>query len=260
MKAVILCGGLGTRIREASDIIPKPMLPIGGKPIVWHIMKTYASHGVREFVLCLGYRAWVIKEFFLNYETMMGDVRVQLGAARSVQILGTHDEDDWVVTLAETGEHTQTGGRVLAVRRYLEETSTFLLTYGDGVADVDVTRLIEFHRRHGRVATVTAVRPPGRFGEIDVDHGHVRSFAEKPQVSAGYINGGFFVFDGQRIWDYLGAGSATVLEREPMQRLASAGELMAFEHHGFWQPMDTPREYTILNDLWASGTAPWKIR
>jgi glucose-1-phosphate cytidylyltransferase len=258
MKAVILCGGQGTRIRDASEVLPKPMLPIGGKPIVWHIMKAYARHGVKEFVLCLGYKGWVIKEFFLNYRAMTTDVTVTLGRHDALEFEGRHDEEDWRVTLAETGEETMTGGRVAAVRRYVEGDGLFLLTYGDGVSDVDVGRTIAFHRSHGRIATVTAVRPPGRFGEMRISGGRVEEFNEKPQATEGFINGGFFVLDAARLWDYLGTDPGAVLEREPMQRLARDGELLAYEHTGFWQPMDTSREYQLLNELWARGHAPWK--
>jgi glucose-1-phosphate cytidylyltransferase len=258
MKAVILCGGQGTRIRDASELLPKPMLPIGGKPIVWHIMKSYARHGVREFVLCLGYKGWVVKEFFLNYRAMTTDVTVTLGRHDALEFHGRHDEEDWKVTLAETGEGTQTGGRVSAVRRYLEGDDLFLLTYGDGVSDVDVGKAIAFHREHGKIATVTAVRPPGRFGELQIDAGAVTEFNEKPQATEGFINGGFFVLDGRRVWPYLGTDPRQVLEHEPLRRLALDRQLAAFPHTGFWQPMDTAREFGLLNELWASGKAPWK--
>lgn len=258
MKAVILCGGQGTRIRDASEVLPKPMLPIGGKPIVWHIMKGYARHGVREFVLCLGYKGWVIKEFFLNYRAMTTDVTVTLGRHDGLAFNGRHDEEDWEVTLAETGEETMTAGRVAAIRRYVDPDDLFLLTYGDGVSDVDVTRTIAFHRAHGKIATVTAVRPPGRFGEMRIEDGAVSEFNEKPQATEGFINGGFFVLDAKRVWDYLGTSPGTILEREPLQKLARDRQLVAFPHTGFWQPMDTAREYGLLNGLWASGNAPWK--
>lgn len=258
MKVVILCGGQGTRIRDASELLPKPMLPIGGKPIVWHIMKGYATHGFNDFVLCLGYRGWLIKEFFLNYRAMTTDVRVTLGAKGAVELMGSHDEEDWSVTLAETGENTMTGGRVAAIRRYVEGDDLFMLTYGDGVSDVDVTKLVAFHRAHGKVATVTAVHPPGRFGEMATRDGLVTEFNEKPQTTAGYINGGFLVLDAKRVWPFIGDDPATVFEQAPMRALAAAGELVAFEHNGFWQPMDTFREYTLLNDLWAARKAPWK--
>lgn len=259
MKAVILCGGQGTRIRDANETLPKPMLPVGGKPIVWHIMKSYAAHGVTSFVLCLGYRGWLVKEFFLNYLAMTADVAVTLGRQGAVEILGRNDQEDWNVILAETGESTQTGGRVAAIRRYVEGDDLFCVTYGDGVSDVDVTALIAFHRSHGKIATVTAVRPPGRFGEMVITDAAVSEFNEKPQVAEGFINGGFFIFDSRRVWEYLGEDSGSVLEREPLRRLASDGQLMAYAHTGYWQPMDTAREYGILNDLWASGKAPWKV-
>ncbi len=258
MKAVILCGGQGTRIRDASELLPKPMLPIGGKPIVWHIMKMYARHGVREFVLCLGYKGWLIKEFFLNYRAMTTDVTVTLGRHDALEFIGRHDEEDWKVTLAETGEETMTGGRVAAIRKYVEGDELFLLTYGDGVSDVDVGKSVAFHRQHGRAATVTAVRPPGRFGEMLLDGGAVTEFNEKPQASEGFINGGFFVLDAKKIWSFVGNDPKTIFEREPLQKLARERQLEAFPHTGFWQPMDTAREYGLLNDLWAAGKAPWK--
>ncbi|GAO01373.1 glucose-1-phosphate cytidylyltransferase [Anaeromyxobacter sp. PSR-1] len=258
MKAVILCGGQGTRIRDASEVLPKPMLPIGNRPILWHIMKGYAQHGVREFVLCLGYKGSVIREFFLNYRAMTTDVTVTLGRHDRIEFHGQHGEEDWKVTLAETGEATMTGGRVAAVRRYVEGDDLFCLTYGDGVSDLDVAASIEAHRRHGKVATVAAVRPPGRFGEMRIDGARVTEFNEKPNASEGFINGGFFVLDARRIWPYIGDDARTVLEQEPLRKLARDGELVAFPHTGFWQPMDTAREYGLLNDLWARGVAPWK--
>jgi glucose-1-phosphate cytidylyltransferase len=259
MKVVILCGGRGSRIRDANELLPKPMLPIGGKPILWHIMKLYAHHGFDRFVLCLGYRGWLIKEFFLNYSAMTNDVVVQLGPNRAVEISGDRNEEAWNVTLAETGEAADTGGRVIAVRRYVENDDLFLLTYGDGVADVDLRALVDFHRAHGKIATVTAVRPPGRFGELGIAGDVVSEFNEKPQASGGFINGGFFVCDARRIWKYLEGGPLMVLEQEPMRSLAADGELVAFRHAGFWQPMDTLREYTMLNEMWDSGRAPWKV-
>ena len=258
MKAVILCGGQGTRIRDANESLPKPMLPIGNKPMVWHIMKGYAAYGVTEFVLCLGYKGWVIKEFFLNYRAMTADLTVSLAPKGELAFHSSHGEEDWSVTLAETGEDTMTAGRVAAVRRYVEDADHFLLTYGDGVADVDIGELVAFHKSHGKVATVTAVRPPGRFGEMGIEGNRVSEFNEKPQATEGFINGGFFVFDAKRAWDFIGSDPKTVLEREPMQRLAKEGELVAFRHTGFWQPMDTFREYSYLNDLWTRGAAPWK--
>jgi len=258
-KAVILCGGQGTRIRDASELLPKPMLPIGGKPIVWHIMKSFAAHGIKEFVLCLGYKGWLIKEFFINYRAMTTDVTVKLGKHRAVDFHSHHDEEDWTVTLAETGESTMTGGRVAAIRRYVENDELFLLTYGDGVSDLDIGALLAFHRQHGKVATVTAVRPPGRFGEMRLTGERVAEFNEKPQASEGFINGGFLVCDSKRIWPYLGTDPGSVLERGPLRTLAAEGQLQAFRHTGYWQPMDTLREYNLLNELWASGKAPWKV-
>jgi glucose-1-phosphate cytidylyltransferase len=259
-KVVILCGGQGTRIREASESLPKPMLPIGGKPVVWHIMKIYAAHGFRDFVLCLGYKGWVIKEFFLNYETMTRDITVRLGGGKSnVTLHGDErNEENWSITLAETGETTSTGGRVAAIRKYVEDDDFFLLTYGDGVADVNVSKLVEFHRERNPVVTVTAVRPPGRFGELGIGEGsRVNEFNEKPQATGGFINGGFFVCDAKRIWQYLG-GPDEPLELAPMRKLADDNQLVAYPHTGFWQPMDTPREYALLNEMWSSGEAPWK--
>lgn len=265
IKAVILCGGQGTRIRDANETLPKPMLPIGGRPIVWHIMQSYAAHGCKRFVLCLGYKGWLIKEHFLHHRAMTSDVTLELGRPETLsfrepvgQVSGP-GSDDWTVTLAETGESAMTGARVARVRRYVEDDDVFFATYGDGVSDVDLTALLAFHRAHGRVATVTAVRPPGRFGEMVMDGDAVGEFNEKPQATEGFINGGYFVFDAKRIWDYLGTEDGVVLEREPLQRLSLDGQLRAFRHTGFWQPMDTLREYQLLNDLWASGRAPWRI-
>lgn len=257
IKAVILCGGQGTRIREASEAMPKPMLPIGGKPIVWHIMKMYAAHGITEFVLCLGYKSWVIKEFFLNYRAMTNDLTVTLGKHHAVEVHGGAEEN-WKVVLAETGEDTMTGGRVAAIRKYVENDELFCLTYGDGVSDVDVTKLLAFHRAHGKAATVTAVRPPGRFGEMRLSGEAVEEFNEKPQTTEGFINGGFFVCDSKRIWDFIPPEKKLTLEQEPMRDLAQKNQLQAFRHTGFWQPMDTLREFTMLNSLWSSGKAPWK--
>lgn len=260
MKAVILCGGQGTRIRDANDMLPKPMLPIGGKPILWHIMKGFAVHGITDFILCLGYKGWLIKEFFVNYRAMTTDITVQLGAGNiKFHPATTNDEEKWNVTLAETGENSNTGDRILAIRRYVEKDADeqFLLTYGDGVSDVNITALVEFHRCHGKVATVTAVRPPGRFGELTINNGNVEEFNEKPQTTEGFVNGGFFVCDSKHIWNRL-QGENIIFEREPLQQLTRENELTAYEHHGFWQPMDTLREYKLLNDFWTDGKAPWK--
>jgi glucose-1-phosphate cytidylyltransferase len=259
MRVVILCGGKGTRIRDASENLPKPLLPIGGRPILWHIMKGYAHHGFRDFVLCLGYKGWLLKEFFLNYHSMSSDLLVTLGAGGTTEFMGASVDENWRVLLADTGEATMTGGRLAAVRKYVEADDLLMLTYGDGVADIDVERLLAFHRSHGKVATVTAVRPPGRFGELVVTGETVAQFAEKPQAAGGLINGGFFVFDARRIWDYVDPDSGCVLEDAPMQALVRDRQLAAYEHPGFWQPMDTLREFNLLNELWSSGRAPWKV-
>jgi glucose-1-phosphate cytidylyltransferase len=259
MKTVILCGGQGIRIRDANELLPKPMLPIGNRPIVWHIMKTYSAHGINDFVLCLGYKGWLFKEFFLNYRAVMADVTVHIGQDAAPDFRDRRSEEKWNVTLVDTGEKADTAGRIAAIRHYVENEGTFCVTYGDGVADIDITRLLAFHKEHGKIATVTAVRPASRFGEIRMENSLVREFNEKPQAGGGFINGGFFVFDAARIWDYLGDDPLTVLERVPMQRLAADGQLVGFPHTGFWQPMDTLREYNLLNELWAKGTAPWQI-
>lgn len=256
MKTVILCGGLGTRLREETEYRPKPLVEVGGRPILLHIMKLYAHHGFRDFVLCLGYRGNMIKEYFLNYEAMNNDLTIALGRQHRIDYHGAHKEQDFRVTLADTGLETMTGGRVKRVGRYLDGDD-FMVTYGDGVADLDIRRLVDFHRAHGRLATVTTVRPISRFGVLDVDSAdRVNSFAEKPQVD-GWTSAGFFVFN-RRAMDYLG-GDDCVLEREPLERLAREGQLMAFRHNGFFFAMDTYREYKYLNDLWASGQAQWKV-
>lgn len=258
MRVVILCGGQGTRLREETEVRPKPMVEIGGRPILWHIMKIFAHHGHSEFVLCLGYKGHIIKDFFLNYEARMTDVTVRLGRQPSVRFLNSHEEDGWAVTLAETGESAMTGARVKRASRYLED-GPFLLTYGDGLGDVNITELVRFHRSHGKLATVTGVHPAGRFGELRLEGERVAEFAEKPQVTEGMINGGFFVFERRFIDRYLSDRDDVVLEGEPLQHLAADGELMVWRHDGFWQPMDTYREWKILEDLWESGKAPWKV-
>ncbi len=259
MKAVILCGGQGTRIRDVSESLPKPMVPIGGKPILWHIMKAYAHHGVREFVLCLGYNGWKIKEYFLNYRTISNDFTVNLGDHGSVEFHDKVDEAEWKVTLTDTGDEAMTGARLWKVRRYLEDEDDFCLTYGDGVADIDIRKLIECHKTQGKVGTVTAVRPSGRFGEMILDGNLVARFNEKPQSEEGWINGGFMVFDNKRVWDYFWPSDELILEREPLPSMVKDRELSVYSHKGFWTGMDTPREYHILNDLWKQGKAPWKI-
>jgi glucose-1-phosphate cytidylyltransferase len=258
LDVVILCGGQGTRIREETEFRPKPMVEIGGRPILWHIMKTYAHHGLKNFVLCLGYKGFVIKDFFLNYQARIADVTVRLGEHTQTEFHTTNPEEGWCVTLAETGETAQTGSRVHRIRPYIRG-DIFCLTYGDGVGNVDIERLIEFHRSHGKIGTVTGVRPPGRFGELLADGDRVRMFAEKPQVGEGLINGGFFVFNKEFIDRYLSAADDLILEREPLQRLAADDELRVWTHDGFWQPMDTFREWKLLDDMWRGGAAPWKV-
>jgi glucose-1-phosphate cytidylyltransferase len=254
MKVVILCGGQGTRLREETEFRPKPMVEIGGRPILWHIMKLYAWHGFHDFVLCLGYRGNIIREYFLNYQAMNRDFTINLGR-QEIEYHGAHQEEDFSVTLAETGEETMTGGRLKRVGRHLND-DLFLLTYGDGLSDVDLTKLVAFHRSHGKLATVTVVRPVSRFGVVHIGTtAHVEAFAEKPQ-SEGWISAGFFVFD-RRVLDYLD-GDDCILERDPLERLAKEDQLVAFHHDGFFQAMDTYREYKQLNEMWASGEAPWK--
>jgi glucose-1-phosphate cytidylyltransferase len=259
MKTVILCGGMGTRIRDVSENIPKPMIPIGNQPILWHIMKIYGSRGFKEFVLCLGYKGEEIKQFFLNYYAMVNDVTIDLSMPNAMKYHEGGGWEDWKVTLADTGVHCMTGGRVARVARYLDNDDAFMLTYGDGVSDIDITRLVAFHRSHGKLATVTGVHPIGRFGEMTLaDGGRVASFAEKPQVSEGRINGGFFVLQREFLDRYLRDDADLILEREPLAQCARDGELISYNHDGYWQPMDTFREYQMLNDLWAQGAAPWK--
>jgi glucose-1-phosphate cytidylyltransferase len=252
MKAVILAGGMGTRLSEETDRIPKPMVTIGGKPILWHIMKLYGSHGINDFVICLGYKAHVIKEYFHNYFLHGCDVTFDLQAG-SMRVHSNQTEP-WRVTLIDTGLETMTGGRLKRIRPHVD--GTFCMTYGDGLADVDIPASIAFHRSHGKLATVTAVNPPGRFGVLDVEGGKVNLIREKPQRGDAWINGGFFVLEPAAL--DLVEGDGVSWEREPMERLATAGQLMAFEHGGFWQPMDTLRERTLLEDLWRRGDAPWK--
>lgn len=259
MKVAILCGGRGTRLREVNDLVPKPMVQIGNKPILWHIMKIYSSYGFHEFVLLLGYKGEVIREFFLNFAAHTTDVTIDLARTDGKRMI-FHDtpSEPWKVTLADTGETAMTGARFRNARRHLDDADVFMATYGDGVGNINIGRLLEFHRSHGKLATVTGVRPPGRFGEIQIEGVMVRSFNEKPQVSGGYINGGFFVFHRSVLDDYLNDQQDLVLEREPLEQLVRDRQLAIYPHDSFWQPMDTPREYQLLNDLWASGNAPWK--
>lgn len=255
MKVVILAGGLGTRLREETEYKPKPMVEIGGRPILWHIMKMYAYNGYNDFVICLGYRGDVIRDYFVNYEIRNRDFTVTLGS-RELEIHNNHSEDGWRVTLAETGEKTQTGGRLRRAAGYVGD-DTFMMTYGDGVADVDIPRLVAFHRRQNKLATVTAVRPSSRFGELSIKDGRVAAFHEKPQVDSSWINGGFFVFEPAVI-DLI-AKDEDRLEDSVLGELADRRQLAVYQHQGFWQCMDTYREMWLLNGLWAEGRAPWKI-
>ena len=253
MKTVILCGGLGTRISEETQIKPKPMVEIGGKPIVWHVMKIYERYGFSDFVLALGYKGEVIKDYFVNYHARQSDIRVHLKSGQVEYANPT--AEDWSLSLIDTGSETLTGGRLLRLKPLLESEGTFMLTYGDGVAGINVSELVKFHKSHGRLATVTAVRPAARFGGMDIEAGKVREFKEKPQSGEGWINGGFFVFE-PGVFDYLD-GDKTVLEQSPLENLVKDGQLMAFEHQGYWQCMDTIRDRDLLQARWDSNDTPW---
>ena len=259
MKVVILCGGKGTRLREETEFRPKPMLPIGERPILWHIMKTYAAQGHKEFILCLGYKGDIIRDYFRNYLWHACDVTMRLGKGSTLTFHDRHDEEDWTVTLAETGENSLTATRLRAVRKHIEPDEDFLLTYGDGVGDIDVNQAVAEHHRNARVCTITAVHPPGRFGEIDLNaENRVLTFNEKPQVEVGFINGGYMVCS-RRLFDFLPAEEDVMLETGALRVLAAKGLLGSHKHEGFWQPMDTFHEFTILNRMWAEGNAPWKV-
>lgn len=256
MKVAILCGGLGTRLREETEFRPKPLVDVGGRPILWHIMKLYAHYGFREFVLCLGYRGNMIKEYFLNYEAMNNDFTICLGRQSRIDYQDHHTEQDFHVTCADTGQETMTGGRLQRVQKYLTD-DCFMVTYGDGVSDVNIPALLDFHREHGKLATVTTFRPVSRFGILNINEAQqVENFIEKPKSDA-WASAGFFVFD-RKIFDYLD-GDQCILEKEPLERLAAQGQLMAYHHPGFFFAMDTYREYQVLNDLWNTGEAPWKV-
>jgi glucose-1-phosphate cytidylyltransferase len=254
MKAVILAGGRGARIAEESHLRPKPMIEIGGRPILWHIMKIYAQHGIADFVICLGYRGYMIKEFFANYLLHQADVTIDI--AKNKIEYGGRSPEPWRVSLIETGLDTQTGGRLKRIQPLVAGEDAFCMTYGDGLADIDIRRELAFHRAHGKLATMTVVRPPGRFGAATLKGDNVAGFTEKPHGDGGWINGGFFVLSPKAL-DRI-AGDATLWEREPLEGLAAAGELRAFRHEGFWRPMDTMREKEQLEELWARGQAPWK--
>lgn len=254
MKAVILAGGLGTRLSEETATRPKPMVEIGGKPILWHIMKIYAHHGIHDFIICCGYKGYLIKEYFANYFLHMSDVTFDMQANR----MHVHEKraEPWKVTLVDTGDDSMTGGRLGRVADYVRNEEAFCFTYGDGVGDIDITATIKFHREHGKAATLTATYPPGRFGALDIKNRQVLNFKEKPKGDGAMINGGFFVLS-PKVLKYINSDS-TIWEQEPLMRLADDGELMAYEHQGFWQPMDTLRDKHLLEDLWSSGKAPWK--
>lgn len=254
MKAVILAGGLGTRIVEETNLKPKPMVEIGGKPILWHIMKIYSQHGVNDFIICCGYRGYVIKEYFQNYFLHMSDVTFDM-ANNSMEV-HQRKAEPWRVTLIDTGEATLTGGRLKRVAAHVQDEEAFCFTYGDGLADIDIAAEIAFHRAHGKWATVTAVQPPGRYGALEIADGRVAGFVEKPLGDGGFVNGGFFVLSPECIGTI--DGDMTSWELEPISRIATMGQLQAFEHRGFWQPMDTLRDKNLLEELWASGKAPWK--
>ncbi|WP_019517902.1 glucose-1-phosphate cytidylyltransferase [Sphingomonas sp. Mn802worker] len=253
MKAVILAGGLGTRFAEETSLRPKPMIEIGGRPILWHIMKIYSAHGVNDFVICCGYKGYMIKEYFANYELHMSDVTIDMRHGETI----VHEKraEPWKVTLVDTGDESQTGGRLRRVAEHVRDEEFFFFTYGDGVGDIDITASRDFHLSHGKEATLTATYPPGRFGALQIEEGRVAEFLEKPQGDGGMINGGFFVLS-PRVIDRI-AGDETLWEQEPLRGLAQDGELMAYEHHGFWQPMDTLREKQMLNTMWENGKAPW---
>ena len=255
MQVVILAGGLGTRISEETSSRPKPMVEIGGKPILWHIIKMYSAHGFKDFIICCGYKGYMIKEYFANYFLHMSDVTFDMMNNNSMQIHQQHAEP-WKITLIDTGENTLTGGRLKRVSQYLGN-GDFCFTYGDGLGDVDLTKLISFHRAHGKLASITAVQSPGRFGALDLDGNSVRNFVEKPHGDGMYINGGFFVLSPKVI--ALIDDDSTIWERKPLEALSSSGQLQAFKHSGFWQPMDTMRDKQHLEELWATGKAPWKM-
>jgi len=254
MKAVILAGGLGTRLSEETVLKPKPMVEIGGMPILWHIMKTYSTYGVNDFVVCLGYKGYLIKEYFANYFLHMSDVTFDM--ANNKMEVHQASAEPWKVTLVDTGQDTMTGGRMKRVAAYLGDED-FCFTYGDGVADVDIGKLIRFHKSQGTLATVTSVQPPGRFGALDIENGKITGFQEKPQGDGASINGGYFVLS-PKVLNYIADGTTT-WEREPLERLAREGQLSAYKHEGFWQPMDTLRDKTLLEELWSTGKAPWKV-
>ena len=257
IKVVILCGGRGSRLREETEIRPKPLVEVGDRPIIWHIMKTYAKFGFNDFILCLGYKGEMIKEYFLNYEAMNNDFTITLGKDEPVKFHNAHMEKGWNVTLVNTGVKVQTGSRIKRIEKYIDG-QTFMVTYGDGVGNINIDKLLAYHKANKKIGTVTGVHPPSRFGELSVKGGNILEFIEKPQVSQGFINGGFFVFD-KKFFKYLSNDDNCYLELIPLEKLAKEGELSVYRHDGFWQCMDTQRELDILNGLWKEGKAPWKV-
>lgn len=255
IKVVILCGGFGTRLREETELKPKPMVEIGGMPILWHIMKTYAHYGFNEFVLCLGYKGEVIKEYFYHYEILSNDFTIELGS-KNIEIYPGHSEKGWKVTLVDTGLNAMTGARIKRIEKFID-SDIFMLTYGDGVTDLNIKDLLNFHKNHGKIGTVTGVTPPSRYGELLIEKDHVVSFKEKSKTSNGSINGGYFIFN-KKFFNYLKDEDTCVLEKEPLEKLVADRELKVFQHKGFWQCMDTYRDYKYLNDLWEKGGSPWK--
>lgn len=257
MQTIILCGGLGTRLREETEFRPKPMVEIGGKPILWHIMKIYSHYGIKDFVLSLGYKGEMIKEYFYNYEILTNDFTIELGNKKNIEMHSNNEEKDWRITLADTGDKALKGARLKRVQQYVND-DTFMLTYGDGVAEVDINALLAFHKKHGKLATVTGINPAARFGELKIKGNQVESFSEKPRDGEGLINGGFFVFN-KGIFDYLSADENCDLEIGPLEKIAGEGQLMAYKHRGFWACMDTIRDMEYLNKLWVEGNAEWKV-
>ncbi|MBD3374888.1 glucose-1-phosphate cytidylyltransferase [candidate division KSB1 bacterium] len=258
MKTIILCGGQGTRLKEETEFKPKPMVEIGGKPILWHIMKTYSHYGFKDFILALGFQGNVIRDYFLNYEFYNNDFTLKLGDHRNCQIHGNSDEAHWTITLAETGLNSMTGFRIKLLEKYIDQDDLFMVTYGDGVADISLVDLLAFHKQHGKIGTLTGVNPPSRWGELVIEQQAVRKFQEKGAVVGrpGYINGGFFIFK-REFFNYLDNDPACILEKSPLEKLADAGELMVYQHPGFWQCMDTYRDYLLLNELWSRKNVPW---
>lgn len=256
MKVVLLCGGMGTRLREETEVKPKPMVEIGGMPILWHIMKTYSYYGFNEFVLCLGYKGNIIKEYFYNYEMLANDFTIELGT-NDIKIHPRHSEHGWKITLVDTGLNAMTGARVKRIEKYIKE-DMFLLTYGDGVSDINIHKLLEYHKSHGKTGTITGVSPPSRYGELLIHQDQVISFSEKPKNNDNSINGGYFVYN-KEFFSYLKDEDDCILEREPLEMLAKDKELQVYQQTGFWQCMDTYRDYKYLNEIWDSGKAPWKV-